>query len=650
VLQQGLGEALRQRGDVARAAGHLSCAWLLSSPSPRPEGTFVSGSPQPQETGASAHDQAISLEREGDFSGALRQHEIAVDARPKDPRLHLALARALRGVGSLARSVAHYHCVLALDDRNVGALVELSSVLEALGRVQGAGVTSTHALRIDPSCAMAHATLAAVFVLQSRYDDAIASCRRALALDPSSWLAHFHLGYALAGNGAVADALSSYRGAVDLRPENHAAHSALLFLMPYAPRIDASAIGAEARAWARLRAEPLANEIRPHDNDRDPERRLRVGYVSPDLHDHPVSLFLQPLFESFDRRRIEVFCYSSVRREDAVTQRLRALAEGWRDVLHASDSTVAELIREDRVDVLVDLTMHASGGRPLLFARKPAPVQVCWLAYVGTTGLSTMDYRMTDPYLEPPGIDPGWCTESPLVLPDSFWCYAPWQAATDAGRLPDVGPLPAASAGHVTFGSQHSIQKTNDGVLSLWARVLCEVEGSRLVMYAPQGARRPIVQAFERSGVDKSRLEFVTLRGRREYLSEYGRIDVCLDTFPCNGATSSLDAFWMGVPVVTLAGQTPPGRAGLSIATNLGLPELVARTEDDYVRVAVGLTKDLRKLSDLRAALRGRMQASPLMDAPRFARNVEQAYRNAWRNWCTRDGTEQAPSRKHGAD
>jgi protein O-GlcNAc transferase len=309
-----------------------------------------------------------------------------------------------------------------------------------------------------------------------------------------------------------------------------------------------------------------------------------------------------------------------------------------------------ERVREDRVDILVDLTMHASGGRPLLFARKPAPVQVCWLAYVGTTGLSTMDYRTTDPHLDPPGLDPGWSTESPLVLPDTFWCYAPWQPATEAGPLPDVGPLPAASSAGVTFGSQHSIQKVNDGVLSLWARVLREVEGSRLVMYAPPSARGAILRAFQLCGVDPGRIEFVTLRGRREYLCEYSRIDVCLDTFPCNGATSSLDAFWMGVPVVTLVGQTPPGRAGLSIATNLGLPELVALTEDDYVRIAVGLTKDQRRLSDLRGALRDRMRASALMDAPRFAAKVERAYRTAWRNWCGKGGLDQALSPKSGTD
>jgi predicted O-linked N-acetylglucosamine transferase (SPINDLY family) len=588
-LQRSLGEALRRQGDLARAAGHLSCADLLSS---RP-----------------AASRALHLD-------------------------HLASARALRDRGSLAGSVAHYHCAMALDPRSVDALVELSGVLEALERPEGAALASSRALRVDPHSAMAHATLAAARVLQRRYDEAVACCRSALALDPDCWLAHFHLGYALAGNGEAAEAISSYRKAAELRPDRPAAQSALLFLMPYAPGYDAPAVGAEARAWARRHAALLAGEVRPHPNDRDPERRLRVGFISPDLYEHPISLFLEPLLRNFDRQRVEVFCYSSVRSPDPVTERLRAQTDVWRDVLHASDAELAEIIREDRIDLAVDLTMHASGGRPLLFARKPAPVQICWLAYVGTTGLAAMDYRITDPHLEPPGLDAGWSTEAPLVLPDTYWCYAPWQPARDPGPLPDVGPLPAASSGRVTFGAQHSIQKVNDGVVSLWARVLRAVEGSRLVMFAPEGARARLLGVFERCGVEPARLDFLALRGRREYLSAYGRMDVGLDTFPVSGATTSLDAFWMGVPVVTLAGQTPPGRAGVSIATNLGLPELIAGSEDEYVRASVELTRDLGKLADLRAGLRGRMEASPLMDAEKYARDVERAYRSAWKNWC----------------
>lgn len=643
-----LSEAYRRLGRLREAVDPLLRALSL-----RPD--FAEG----------FHSLAVVLRQAREIDGAVVYFERAVDLEPEAPRFHrslaealqergdlqlarpyfacarllsgsdspgeddLLLARALRAEGSLRRSVAHYHCALALDPGAVDAWVELSGALEALGRADGAAVASSRAITLHPRCAMGHATLAAARVLQRRYDEAIDSCQSALAIDPACWLAQFHLGNALSANGEVVSALAAYRRTVELCPTQHAAHSALVFLMPYAPGIDAPAVGHEARSWARQRAEPLASEVRAHTNDRDPERRIRVGYVSPDFREHAVALFLLPLLASHDRQAVEVFCYSSTATPDAVTARLRASADAWRDVAQTDDAAVADLVREDRIDVLIDLTMHASGGRPLLFARKPAPVQICWLAYVGTTGLGTMDYRLTDPHLEPPNVDPGWCTEAPLVLPETFWCYAPLHDTAH-----EVAPLPAARSGRVTFGSQHSIQKVNDGVLALWGRILREVEGSRLLMVAPEGAKRSIFEAFEREGIDRRRVECLPPRTYGKYLDAYGEIDIGLDTFPCNGATSSIDAFWMGVPVVTMVGQTPAGRAGLSIATNLGLPELVARTEDEYVRAAVRLARDLGRLDQLRRGLRARMQSSPLMDVPRFTRNIEAAYRVAWKKWC----------------
>jgi predicted O-linked N-acetylglucosamine transferase (SPINDLY family) len=632
LFQQGLGEALLESGDPARAAGHLSCAWLLSGASPRPEGTYVSGSAQPPGLGAPAHEQALALEQQGDFQAAVGHHEIAVDARPDDPRFHLGLARALNALGARSRAIAHYHCAFAVDERCTDALVELSGVLEGLNRAEGVAVASSQAVQVDPGCAMAHASLAAARIQRFRYDEAIASCRRALALDPDLWLAHFHLGYALAGTGEVADALAALHRVLELRPDHDAAHSALLFFAPYAPGLDARTIGAQARAWAQQRARPFASENRPHGNDRDSERRLRVGLVSADLYSHVIPLFLlRPLLESLDRRCVEVLCYSSVRSADAVTDRVRALSDGWRDVLHASDAEVAELVREDRVDILVDLTMHASGGRPLVFARRPSPVQMCWLAYPGTTGLSTIDYRLTDPHLDPPESDTSVYSEQTVRLPDTFWLYHP----DDTG--PAVGPLPARGNGHVTFGSLNSFFKVNPDVIALWARVLRAVDGSRLVLLAPPGdARERTARAFASHGVAPARVKFVGRRPRKDYLASYAGIDVALDTFPYNGHTTSLDSLWMGVPIVTLVGETLVGRAGLSQVMNLGLPELAATSADEYVRIAVDLAGDLDRLEQLRATLRGRMEASPLMDAPRFARNFEQACRAAWRAWCAR--------------
>jgi protein O-GlcNAc transferase len=295
-----------------------------------------------------------------------------------------------------------------------------------------------------------------------------------------------------------------------------------------------------------------------------------------------------------------------------------------------SDADLATAVREDGIDVLVDLTMHMAENRLLAFARKPAPVQVSWLAYPGTTGLSAIDYRLSDPHLDPPDGDLTVYSERTLHLPDTFWCYSPLVS------YEGDNPLPARETGRVRFGSLNNFCKVNDSVIALWAKVLHRVADSSLVAMVPVGesSTRTLAE-FARHGIGPERLELVPKVSRLSYLARYKSIDVVLDTFPYNGHTTSLDALWMGVPVVTLVGPTVVGRAGLSQAMNLGMPELVARTPDEYVAIAAELAGDLDKLATLRAALPSRMEKSPLMDGARFARGMETAFRMAWRRWCS---------------
>ena len=329
------------------------------------------------------------------------------------------------------------------------------------------------------------------------------------------------------------------------------------------------------------------------------------------------------------------FCYSNVRRADELTQKMRALADGWRDVAGMEDAAVARLVRDDRIDVLVDLTMHMGGGRLPVFARRPAPVQLTWLGYPGTTGVSAIDYRVTDPFLDPPDADGSVYSERLLHLPDTFWCYDP---LTSKDAVPSP---PNRNGDEIAFGCLNNFCKINEGVISLWSRVLKGVANSRMILRAPLGsARRRVVESFETRGVSAERIEFVDYYlPRLDYLATYHRIDICLDTFPYGGHTTSLDAFWMGVPVVTRVGETVVGRAGLTFAMNLCLPELVARTADEFVRIASELGSARDRVNRLRAGLPARMEASPLMDAPRFARHLEAAYRRVWSEWC-----EAAPS------
>jgi predicted O-linked N-acetylglucosamine transferase (SPINDLY family) len=287
------------------------------------------------------------------------------------------------------------------------------------------------------------------------------------------------------------------------------------------------------------------------------------------------------------------------------------------------------MIRQDRIDILVDLTMHMKDNRLPLFARKPAPLQVSWLAYPGTTGLSAIDYRLTDPYLDPPGLNDADYSERSIHLPDCFWCFDPMQS-----DLP-VGPLPALSAGHVTFGCLNNFCKVNEPVLITWAQVLQNVAESRLLLLAPDGGTRErVIEILQRQGVARERVEFVPFQSRGRYLREYCRIDIGLDTFPYNGHTTSLDSFWMGVPVVTLVGRTVVGRAGWCQLSNLGLVELATNNSDQFVQTAGALARDLQRLGEYRSSLRERMERSPLMNIPRFARNIESAFRTMWRHWC----------------
>ncbi len=430
--------------------------------------------------------------------------------------------------------------------------------------------------------------------------------------------------------GQLDEAIAACRQAVALNPDLAAAHSSLLLTLYFHPVYDARSIAEEHRLWDRRHAEPLRGPIQPHSNDRSPDRRLRIGYVSPDFRDHVVGRNVLPLFQHHDRGQFEIICYAHVLSPDAMTGDFQQHADCWRNTLGLSDEQVARQIREDQIDLLVDLTMHTANHRLLVFARKPAPVQVTFAAYPGSTGLSAMDYRLSDPYLDPPGMDESVYSEQTVRLPHSFWCYEPFE-----GRKIPVNPLPALETGAVTFGCLNQFCKINDGILALWAGVLRQVENSRLLILAPEGGHRQrTAERFGRQGVSPARIEFVPRQPHRAYLETYHRIDLGLDSFPYNGHTTSLDSLWMGVPVVTLVGNTPVSRAGWCQVSNLGLSELAGQTHEQFVHVAVELAKDLPRLHDLRSALRLKMQESPLMDALGFARSIESAYRWMWRQWC----------------
>jgi protein O-GlcNAc transferase len=572
---------------------------------------------------APTYNLGLLLDEHGAVEGALTCFERAAELKPDLAGIQATIAAARSKVTRARKKGATGDAASAL------MLSGLAESLGLQGRRDEALALAERALEVDPRSPAAHNTRATLLLELQRLDEAIAGFERSLEIDRAQAFTYHNLGNALSRAGRLGPAIDAYRRAVEILPGDPLLRGSLLYALQFDPGADAAGILAEARAWDRHVAAPLRPGSLVHAGDRTPDRRLRLGYVSPDFRNHCQRLFLTPLLRHHDHETFEVFCYSNVLAPDDTTQELLGLADQRRLISEMSDAAVAERIREDRIDVLVDLTMHMERNRLLVFARKPAPVQVTWLAYPGTTGLSAMDYRVTDRFLDPPGAGDDAYVERSLTLPDTFWCYDPCAAG------PEAGPLPALSTGHVRLGCLNNFIKVNDGVVALWARVMRELEGSELVLLGPSGETTTrTLDAFEKQGIARSRVEVVGRRGRGAYLALYQGIDLCLDTFPYNGHTTSLDAFWMGVPVVTRVGATVVGRAGLCQAMNLGLPELVASTADEYVKIAVGLGTDLERLAALRVSLRDRMERSPLMDAPRFVRNLEGAYRQAWRDWC----------------
>jgi predicted O-linked N-acetylglucosamine transferase (SPINDLY family) len=615
-----LGRAVR--ADPGKAEYHLSLgeAYRLRRQFGRALDAFVQAVSLDSRLTPAHYALGLLFQDVGDAGGALVCFERAAQLQPGSPEIQ-------RRIGAARSALA------AAGGTPAPAMVALAGALDRAGRQVDALAMVQRALQIDPKLAEGHCCLGELQEAGELYDEAVLSYRRALALEPGRKSVHRSLANVLARCGRVDEAILALKEEIALQPDDPSAYSRYLMQRHYSTGYDARTLGEEARQWDVRFGRALASAIQPHDNDRSPDRRLRVGYVSPSFKQHVHSFFLIPLLAHHDHRNFEIFCYSDVEQTDGMTSIYRGHADRWLDVAGMDDERLVALIREDRIDVLVDLTMHTADGRLLAFARKPAPVQIAWLAYPGTTGLSAMDYRITDPYLDPRGSDTTVYVERSIRLPETFWCYSP--LVTEAS----TSPLPALTNGYVRFGCLNNFAKVNDAVIALWARVLEKVPASRLVLRAPAGeTRRRLLATFAQHGVRPERLELVGTQGRLPYLATYRTIDVCLDTAPCSGHTTSMDAMWMGVPVVTLVGPTVVGRAGVCLAMNVGMPDLVARTEDEYVTIAVGLVTDLQRLAQLRATLRNRMESSPLMDAPRFARNLEAAYRSAWKDWCSGQG------------
>jgi predicted O-linked N-acetylglucosamine transferase (SPINDLY family) len=577
-----LGALLLETGACAEAAGELTLANQIE---PRPA------------TCANLGTALQSLGRVDEAIEALRQC-VALAPGDRDAHRALGLLHWKRGDGPPA--IEAYRKAVELDPRDAEALSHLGNLLGQSYELEASAE----------------------------------ACRRAVELDPGRADALVNLGVILLRQARIPEAIDAARRATEAAPTLAAAYSNLLLLLNDDDRPAAEEVFAEhVRFDERFGTPANTSPASTHDNDRSPDRRLRIGYVSPDFCDHPVARFMEPVLARHDPAQVEVFCYAMEPHADAVTERLRHCNVAWRPLQQLDDERAAALIRADHIDVLVDLAGHTAMSRLTVFARKPAPVQVTYLGYPNTTGLRAVDYRITDARADPPGESDALNVERLYRLPETAWCYAP---PADA---PDVKDPPAVAAGRVTFGSFNAAAKLSPSTIELWSTLLARVPGSRLLLKAPsfhdRQTRDRIAAAFAARGIAEDRLDLrPTVAGVAAHLGTYHEVDVALDPWPYNGTTTTCEALWMGVPVVTLAGRTHASRVGRSLLTSVGLTDLVSTSRDEFLCIATALASDLPRMKILRAGMRDRMKSSPLMDAPRFVRELENAYRYMWKEWC----------------
>jgi predicted O-linked N-acetylglucosamine transferase (SPINDLY family) len=574
---------------------------------------------------------AVQQHQAGNLAEAERLYRLVLQARPQHvDALHL-LGLTTSQLGRPAEAAALLEQALTLRPDVPHIHSNLGLVYQALGKFDQAVAQHREAIRLAPGFAGAHYNLGTVLREQGNLDEAQANYREALRLEPAWPMPLNNLAGVLMEMGLVDDALASYRRLVELEPDSPYSRSNLYYALHFACGDDQELLAHERRQWYERFARPLEPTLRPHANVPDPERRLRVGYLCTTFHNHPVARFLLPLVEHHDHRAFEIFCYNSGVARDAVTECLRGHPDHWREVAHLTDERLTEYLREECIDILVDLTHHVGVNRLLTFARKPAPVQITYLACCSSTGLPTIDYRFSDVYMDPPDKATPDCSEETVALPGTYWCYQP---STAVGP---PAPLPALTAGHVTFGCLNNFCKITPICLQIWRDLMERVPDSRLLLHARPGSHRDRVREFfAERGVAAERIEFSGYIPPGEYLRVYDRIDIGLDAYPYTGGTTTCDSLWMGVPVLTLAGKAPQSRTGVSILSNIGLKELVAQTPEAFVGKAVHLANDLQALSILRADLRERLQNSSLTDAPRYSRDIEATYRKLWRRWCQR--------------
>jgi predicted O-linked N-acetylglucosamine transferase (SPINDLY family) len=608
-----LGAAQLQAGQLQEARHSLEQAYRI-----RPRDPFI------------CYNLGLVLQKLQRPQESLTCLERAIALKPDFADAHNQRGIALRDLHRPEAALESYRQALMYKPDDVELLNNLGNICHDLQRDPEALAYFDRALALRPDHGNSHNGRGMVLQNLDRYDEALDCFVRALKLQPDLIMARCNLAHALLHRGNVPEALALLQQVLQVQPDLMQAGHSRVFALNYLPQAMPADIYRAHRAFAQRCEEPLHPAWPVYGNERDPAKRLKVGYVSPDLRQHSVAYFLEPVLTQHDRTQVEVYAYYNNTVEDAVTARLRREVDHWVPCKGMSDAELAARIQADGIDLLIDLAGHTVGNRLLVFAHKPAPVQVSYLGYPATTGLQAMDWRLVTAETDPEGAEQ-WHSERLYRLPRSLWCYRP---PATAGEV--QGETPARTVGSITFGSMNNIAKVSDAAVATWSGILKRVPGSRLVLTnLPEGeGTTQVARRFVAQGITEERLVLQGKLSAEAYEAQLQKIDLGLDPYPYNGTTTTCQSLWMGIPVITLEGETSVSRSGYALLQTLGLEELIARDEGEYVEIATRLANDLDRLDALRSGMRSRFEASALRDETGFTREIEDAYRTMWRQWC----------------
>ncbi|MCK5877260.1 MAG: tetratricopeptide repeat protein [Candidatus Marithrix sp.] len=571
----------------------------------------------------------IVFNEQKQFVEAINCFQEALSINPNHADAYLNLGNALTAQDKFTEAVNYYQKAITLDSNNVNAYNALGVALKKMDKMDESLVAFQQAIVLNPNYIAAYRNMGKILLDDYKFGKAELCFQQALKLQPNSFDAHVKLGDLLKRKSMLNAAIKHYKRALEIKP-NAITSGIFVNTLNYSPDYEQATIFLEHQKFNEQYTAHLSTFVKSHTNEKNPNRQLKIGYVSADLRRHSVTFFMQQILANHDHTNFEITCYHNSKQTDEFTKQLQKYTDNWVDCVELSDEELTDKIRLDKIDILVDLSGHTAGNRLLVFARKPAPIQATYLGYPNTTGLTAIDYLITDSYVDVGEI---LSSEISVRMPDSFYCYDP------IVECPTINELPAINNEYVTFCSFNNYIKLNPKTFILWAKILKSVPNSKLIIMTSSlqddDVQHSLNNIFLELNIEPSQIIIGHANSTEEILELYNnRADIALDSFPYNGATTTCESLWMGVPVVTLVGETIASRVGLSILSTIGLTELIAYTPEEYVDICVNLANDTEHLQKLRREMRERMLASPLMDGVGFTKNLEIEYKKMWEKWC----------------